>query len=92
MLESWPITCKLKHRLVRDLAGDVMELDMPNANMLAELVTKSSSAIHHEPSPCALIEMPRGQTEKDASRCQGSLIGNMALGELKAPGRLRFEN
>ena len=97
-LGSWPNTCKVKASLLRHLAGDVMELDMPNANMLAELITKSSSAhgrvasvvsvvVHHEPSSVASIEMSqRDQTEKDASLCQVSLLKNMAPARLKRRG------
>jgi len=97
-LGSWPNTCEVKASLLRHLAGDVMELDMPNANMLAELITKSSSAhgrvasvvsvvVHHEPSSVASIEMSqRDQTEKDASLCQVSLLKNMAPARLKRRG------
>jgi len=94
-LGSWPNTCEVKASLLRHLAGDVMELDMPNANMLAELITKSSSAhgrvasvvAHHEPSSVASIEMSqRDQTEKDASLCQVSLLKNMAPARLKRRG------
>jgi hypothetical protein len=69
-----------------------MELDLKNATMLLELITKRRSAygkaasveVRQESPPLALVQMSRrAQTEKVASRHQGSEFGNAALVRLE---------